>query len=74
MPNKREEITCPVCKAKGSIGLLQKTRRGDSVSLRYFCNNCCTEVCYVDQRLAYVLSINEEGEAVPVAWPALTAS
>lgn len=68
------EIACPVCKARGSTGLLQRTRRGDSVFVRYFCNNCCTEACYVNQRLAYVIGIDEEGEAVPMAFPSSPAA
>ncbi len=65
-------MRCPVCAAAGSLGLLQEYRRGKTVYSRYFCRQCCSEVCFENQTLVSVLDIDEEGEARPRArglWP-----
>ncbi len=56
-------MRCPICSEKGSMGLLQKLRRGKVNYARYFCRNCCTEVCFQNQQVTSVLAINEDGEA-----------
>ncbi len=65
-------MRCPVCASSGSLGLLQRIRKGKTVHARYFCRNCCSEICYENQELTSVLSIDEDGEVIrsqpPVIW------
>lgn len=58
-------MRCPVCGAAGAMGLLQEYRRGQALHRRYFCRQCCSEVCYEGQALVLVLAIDEEGEVRP---------
>lgn len=63
---------CPVCAAVGSMGLLREYKRGETMHRRYFCRQCCSEVCYENQALVSVLAIDEEGEVRPKTrrfWP-----
>lgn len=60
-------MRCPVCAAAGSMGLLQEYKRGTTLHRRYFCRQCCSEVCYENHALVSVLGIDEEGEVQPKA-------
>lgn len=60
-------MRCPVCAETGSMGLLQKIRRGKVIYARYFCRNCCSEICFQNQQVTSVFSINEDGEAMRTA-------
>lgn len=57
-------MRCPVCLSPCYLGILQRYRRGGRQFSRYFCRNCCTEICCQGDRVTSVLSINEDGEAV----------
>lgn len=57
-------MRCPACSTGGSLGLLQRHRRQDQDHRRYFCRQCCAEICYQDDYVVSVLNISEEGDVV----------
>lgn len=44
------------------MGLLQRIKKGSSLYNRYFCHNCCAEVCYHNQQVVSILTIQEDGD------------